>query len=99
MPKQSILIIYSIGSTIAQCCFAIQATDKAELQQFFSQHKNSNRSKRKRPVIQLKVHASIFDIIKNNSRQRNTLKGLFSLEIDVIKVPEGKPDVFQAPTS
>ena len=40
-----------------------------------------------------------FDIIKKNSRQRNTLKGLFSLEIDVIKVPEGKPDVFQAPTS
>ena len=92
-------MVYSIGSIIAQYPLAIQATDEAELQQFFSQHKNSNRLKKKRPVIQLKVHASIFDIITNNSRQRNTLKGLFSLEIDVIKVPEGKPNLFQAPTS
>ena len=81
-------MVYSIGSPIAQYLVAIQATDEAELQQFFSQHKNSNRLKRKRPVIQLKVHASIFDIIKNAPRRRNTLKGLFSLEIDVIKVPE-----------
>ena len=77
---------YSMGCTIAQFLLAIQATDETELQQFFSQHKNSNRSKRKRPFIQLKVHASIFDIISNNSRQRNSLKGLFSLEIDVIRV-------------
>ena len=61
--------------------------------------KTATDRKEKRPVIQLKVHASIFDIIKNNSRERNTLKGLFSLEFDVIKVPEGKPYVFQAPTS
>jgi len=61
--------------------------------------KTATDRKEKRPFIQLKVHASIFDIIKNNSRERNTLKGLFSLEIDVIKVAKGKPDVFQAPTS
>ena len=61
--------------------------------------KTATDRKEKRPVIQLKVHASIFDIIKNNSREGNTLKGLFSLEIDVIKVAKGKPDVFQAPTS
>ena len=28
----------------------------------------------------------IFDIIKNNSRERNNLKGLFSLEIDMINI-------------
>ena len=56
-------MVYSIGSTIAQYPLAIQATDEAELQQFFSQQKTATDRKEKHPFIQLKVHASIFDII------------------------------------
>jgi len=93
-------MVYSIGSTIAQYFFELyKLLTKQNCSSSSANIKTATDRKEKCPVIQLKVHASIFDIIKNNSRQRNTLKGLFSLEIDVIKVPEGKPDVFQAPTS
>ena len=69
-PKQSIFMVYSIGSTIAQL-YKLQT--KQNCSSPSANIKTATDRKEKRPVIQLKVHASIFDIIKNNSRQRNTL--------------------------